>query len=77
MDRNRQRCATCGGSGRQNCAFCSGMGRKSVPVPVTRQVFRFGKYVAETRTEYQSRLCGTCGGSGRNTCLFCMGRGWR
>jgi len=74
---DRKMCATCGGSGRQNCLSCTGMGRKSVPVPVMKQVFRFGKYVTETKTEYQFQPCNSCGGSGKQICPVCMGRGWR
>ncbi len=77
MHENRKMCPTCGGSGRRNCFSCAGMGRKSVPVPVVRQVYRFGKYVTETKTEYQYQPCGGCGGSGRNMCTACGGSGWR
>lgn len=68
-------CSSCGGSGRKNqvCIWCGGMGRKSIWK--TNRVWRFGKYVTETR--HESQVCTGCGGSGtkRAICLLCHGTG--
>jgi len=75
MDRNRKSCPNCNGSGRLKCSTCFGRLRKSVLVPVTKQVFRLGKYETDISYEYQSQPCDSCSGLGWQMCGACVGTG--
>lgn len=75
VDRNRKSCPNCNGSGRLKCMTCFGMRRKSVLVPVTKHVFRLGKYETDISYEYQSQPCDSCSGLGWQMCLACVGTG--